>query len=190
MKTDILTKKGKELAFLLRHDSTYSFDENGFRKVTNLVNHHGFTEELLEKIVMTDNKGRYEFNDDHTLIRARQGHSIDVDVHLEEKVPPSVLYHGTAIRFLDAILSDGIKKMSRQYVHLSFDIETAMGVGNRHGHPIVIVIDSKKMHEDGIKFYLSNNNVPLVNFVDPKYIIGFGAGYNGNKIINLSFERK
>ncbi len=40
--------------------------------------------EMLEKIVQTDNKQRYWFNEDKTFIRANQGHSIPVDVELKK----------------------------------------------------------------------------------------------------------
>jgi len=121
--------------------------------------------------VKTNNKQRYEYNEDETLIRARQGHSINVDVNLSESTPPDILYHGTATRFLDSILEKGIVKGNRLHVHLSKDEETATTIGARHGKPYVLKIDAKKMYEDGIKFYLSNNNVWLTDFVDVKYII-------------------
>ena len=54
-----------------------------------------------------------------TRIRARQGHSIHVDVELEEKLPPDILYHGTGERFVNSILDQGINKGNRLYVHLS-----------------------------------------------------------------------
>lgn len=166
---------GKQLSFLLRHDSeAFSnglIDKHGWRKVSELVKDHKYTKDLLDDIVKTNNKQRYEYNEDETLIRARQGHSIKVDVNLSEIIPPDILYHGTATRFLDSILEKGIVKGNRLYVHLSKDEETATTVGARHGKPYVLKIDAKKMYEDGIKFYLSNNNVWLTDFVDVKYII-------------------
>ncbi len=127
--------------------------------------------DILEEIVRTDNKQRYSFNEDKTLIRANQGHSIPVDVELEEKQPPQYLYHGTAERFLDSIMSDGLKPMSRLYVHLSQDKETAVKVGKRHGSPVVLKIKAEEMWKDGIKFYLSQNGVWLTKYVDNKYIV-------------------
>ena len=126
--------------------------------------------ETLEEIVRTDNKGRYSFNDSKTLIRANQGHSIPVDVELKEIVPPNILFHGTATRFLDSIKQQGIKSMSRLYVHLSEDLETAIKVGDRHGDCVVLIIDTKKMSNDGIKFYLSENGVWLTKYIDWKYV--------------------
>lgn len=60
--------------------------------------------------------------------------------------------------------------MSRLYVHLSEDLETAIKVGNRHGKCVVLVIDTEKMINDGIKFYLSENNVWLTKYIEWTYV--------------------
>lgn len=158
--------KEKRLAFLLRHDCDYAFDEHGWREVSDLVAKHGFNMEELREIVATNNKNRYEFSEDMTCIRARQGHSIQVDVELAEATPPDELYHGTAKAFVKAITSQGIQKGKRLYVHLSTTIDTATKVGERHGEPVVLVIDAKQMHENGIKFFHSRNDVWLTDFVE------------------------
>ena len=67
--------------------------------------------------------------------------------------------------------------MSRNYVQLSENFDIAMEVGKRHGKPVVLSVDTKTMREDGVKFYLSNNNVWLTEFVDIKYILAI-LGYN------------
>ena len=171
---ELLITKGKELAFLLRHDKEAFdnglIDQNGWRNVSELVSDKGYSVDLIEEIVVTNNKKRYEFNEEHTKIRARQGHSINVDVGLTEAEPPKVLYHGTSSDVLDSIMGEGIKKGTRLYVHLSKDKETATNVGSRHGTPYVLEIDSEQMYKDGVKFYLSNNGVWLTEFVDAKYI--------------------
>lgn len=166
-----LIRKSKHLAFLLRHDTNYAFDEHGWRDVRDLVRNQGYTKAELEEIVATNDKQRYEFNLQHTKIRARQGHSINVDVELKECTPPDVLYHGTATRFLESIYKEGIKSGSRLYVHLSPTVEIAHKVGARHGTPYVLGIDCKAMVADGLKFYLSNNGVWLTKFVAVKYLI-------------------
>lgn len=167
-----LIKRGKKLSYLLRHDKSYAFDEHGWRAVNDLVDNHGFTIAELLEIVATNNKQRYEFSEDMTCIRARQGHSIQVDVELAEATPPDMLYHGTAKAFIGSIMKHGILKGKRLYVHLSTTIGMATKVGERHGEPAVLVIDAKRMHEDGTKFFLSRNGVWLIDFVDAKYIIG------------------
>ena len=107
---------------------------------------------------------------DYARIRARQGHSIEVDVELEEAIPPDVLYHGTAKEYADSILKQGILKDKRLYVYLSPTVETATKVGQQHGESVVLAIDAKWMSEDGNKFFLSRNGVWLTDYVDPKYI--------------------
>lgn len=165
-----IIRRGKRLAFFLRHDKGYSFDEHGWREVSDLVENHGYTMEELEAIVATNNKQRFEFSEDKCRIRARQGHSVQVDVELEEKMPPNTLYHGTAKAFLDSIMEKGIIKGNRLYVHLSSTKETATNVGKRHGEPVVLVINAKKMAEDGLRFFLSRNGVWLTDYIDVKYI--------------------
>ena len=119
----------------------------------------------LNKIVNTNNKQRYEFSSDMQYIRARQGHSIHVDVELDECVPPSVLYYGTAEHFVDDILKDGLKPQSRIHVHLSSTIETAINVGKRHGVPVVFKIDSQRMFNDGAKFYKGQYDLKTLNYM-------------------------
>lgn len=172
-----LDKLSVFISLVLRHkpDAAYiTLDEHGWANVEELLNGINNTGrkidmEILEEIVATDNKQRYSFNQDKTLIRANQGHSIPVDVELEEREPPEFLYHGTAARFLDSIMNEGLKPMSRLYVHLSKDTETALKVGKRHGDPVILEICSRDMYKDGNKFYLSENGVWLTDKVDVKY---------------------
>lgn len=174
--------KGIRLSWLLRHDSK-SFnkgliDENGWRCVDELVRCYGFTPELLQDIVAQNNKQRFEYNDDETKIRARQGHSIPVDVELKlatgitEDKP--YLWHGTSDRFIENIKAQGLIPKSRLYVHLSGDKETALKVGRRHGGiTYIICIDALQMVLDGKKIYISNNGVYNIDKVETKYLISF-----------------
>lgn len=167
------------ISLILRHNPSaigITLDKHGWANVEDLItgiknSGRNITMDILEDIVKTDNKGRYSFNEDKTLIRANQGHSISVDVELEEAIPPQTLYHGTATRFLDGIKRySGIKSMSRLYVHLSEDFNTAIKVGERHGKCVVLLIDADRMHKDNIKFFISKNGVWLTKFIDIKYI--------------------
>lgn len=166
------------LSLVLRHQpeaAGITLDEHGWADVEDLIQGISGTGrpmdmELLEDIVRTDEKGRYSFNEDRTLIRANQGHSIPVDVELTETTPPQVLYHGTASRFEQAILEQGLKPMSRLYVHLSGDAKTALTVGRRHGNPVVFEVDSGRMSRDGEHFYISQNGVLLTKRVKPEYL--------------------
>lgn len=166
------------ISLVLRHKpdaAGIGLDEYGWANVDELlsgINETGrtITMELLEDIVATDSKQRYSFNEDKTLIRANQGHSIPVDVELQEQIPPEILFHGTAEHFLPNIFETGLNGMSRLYVHMSSNIETAMKVGKRHGKPVVLKVHSGEMSKDGIKFYRSENGVWLTKFVDQKYL--------------------
>lgn len=168
---------GRFLSLVLRHNpgaAGISLDEHGWADVQELlagVRRSGrqINMEKLERIVHENNKQRYSFNADHAKIRANQGHSLQVDVELTAVQPPRYLYHGTAARFLPAIQQEGIKKMSRQYVHLSGDFQTAMEVGRRHGSPVVLTINAEAMAHDGVSFYQSENGVWLCEYVAPVY---------------------
>ena len=174
MKNDSLSKF---ISLILRHHPeavNIQLDEHGWADVEELIagikkTGKRINRELLEEIVQTDQKQRYSFNEDKTLIRANQGHSISVDVELKELEPPALLYHGTAVGFLDSIQKEGLKPMGRLYVHLSKDVETALNVGRRHGKPVVLKIRSGDMYRDGQVFYMSENGVWLTKRVDTKY---------------------
>lgn len=178
MNSKKIEKLSKFLSLVLRHKPEQigiALDEHGWANVDELIDGFKKSEremntEILAEIVVTDNKQRYSYNDDKTLIRANQGHSIPVDVELKEMDPPPFLYHGTAMRTVAQIMKEGLKPMSRLYVHLSKDVATAKNVGKRHGTPEVLRVNSFRMAEDGIKFYLSENGVWLTKYVDPKYL--------------------
>ena len=166
------SKRSKYLALILRHkpeEANVTLLDNGWCEIKQLIKNTDFTFDELEEIVKTDNKGRYQISDDKKFIRAVQGHSTNVEMNFKEFIPAEDLYHGTAKKYLNNILSDGIKKMSRQYVHLSRNIETAIKVGKRHGEVVVLSIDAKKMYEDGYKFFIAENGVILTDFVPTKY---------------------
>lgn len=171
-------KYSKFMSLVLRHkpqEIGLSLDEYGYINTSDLIkgmNKKGYKVTItdIEEIVIHDDKQRYSFNDDETKIKANQGHSIKVNLELVPIKPQNVLYHGTAIRFIDDICRDGIKKQSRQYVHLSADMETATKVGKRHGKLVILLVDSERMYKDGYKFYLSDNKVWLTDYVPPKYL--------------------
>ena len=105
-----------------------------------------------------------------TGIRANQGHSIPVDVELEEKTPPDILWHGTGEKYVASIDAQGLIPKSRLYVHLSSDRETAKKVGSRHGRPVIYEIDCRQMEADGYHFFESANHVWLTKEVPVRYL--------------------
>ena len=168
----------KYMSLILRHKPEtigISLDEHGWSNVEDLITgiakDNEFNMEILEEIVRRDEKQRYSFNEDKTLIRANQGHSIPVDVELEEWVPPEILWHGTGEKYVESIDREGLISKSRLYVHLSKDEDTAIKVGSRHGKPVIYNVKAKQMYDDGYKFYLSVNGVWLTKEVPVKYLI-------------------
>ncbi len=172
-----LNSTGKFISLVLRHKPEtigITLDEHGWANVEELIEGirktRPFDMEMLEKIVRTDNKQRYSFNEDKTLIRANQGHSIPVDVELPVTEPPEYLYHGTGQKYVESIDRVGLIPKSRLYVHLSAGQETAVKVGSRHGKPVVYRIQSGQMQRDGYVFYRSVNGVWLTKEVPVKYL--------------------
>ena len=179
MKPNNLTRLSRFLSLILRHKPEaigITLDSHGWADVSQLidgVNRNGrfqMTLDILEEIVRTDEKQRYSYNDGHTKIRANQGHSIHVDVELEEMDPPEYLWHGTGEKYQESIDATGLIPKSRLYVHLSSDPQTAEAVGRRHGKPVIYQVDCKRMVEDGCQFYLSVNGVWLTKAVPAQYL--------------------
>ncbi|WP_296880032.1 GNAT family N-acetyltransferase [Thomasclavelia sp.] len=174
-----LNRLSRFISLILRHKPEtidVTLDNHGWLGVDEMlegIRKHGYfiNQSILDEIVASDEKQRYHYNEDKTKIRAAQGHSVAVDVDMDEKIPPDVLYHGTSTANLKKIEQSGIKKMSRLYVHLSKDAMTAFKVGKRHGIPVVLVIDTKAMQADGYKFYLSANGVWLCDDIEFKYVV-------------------
>lgn len=169
-------KTSKFLSLVLRHKPStigIELDSNGWVAIPTLLealaNHgHPLSREQLEIVVSTNDKKRFLIDSDR--IRANQGHSINIDLNLSPIAPPKILYHGTATRFLNSIFRDGLKKMSRQHVHLSADEITARKVGQRHGKPAILAVDAHRMNNDGIPFFKSENGVWLVDSVKSCYL--------------------
>ena len=174
-----LQNTSRFISLILRHRPEavgITIDEHGWADVREMIDgvnksgKHTLDMEMLEEIVRTDEKQRYSFNEDHTLIRANQGHSIPVDVEPEEKIPPDILWHGTGEKYVSSIDAQGLIPKGRLYVHLSADMETARKVGRRHGKPVIYEIDCRGMAGDGYRFFLSANKVWLTKEVPARYL--------------------
>lgn len=171
------TTISKYISLILRHKPEVigiTLDEHGWADVGDLITGvsktHPLTKDDLEEIVRTDEKQRYAFNEDHTLIRANQGHSVQVDVELRQQTPPVYLYHGTGEKFAASIEQQGLLPKSRLYVHLSSDADTALTVGRRHGKPVLYRVSAGQMAVDGYAFFLSENGVWLTKCVPTVYL--------------------
>lgn len=174
-----ITSTSKFLSLLLRHQPEViglELDSNGWAEVDELIRlantdrPNQLDRELIEIVVSTNAKQRFVLSEDGERIRANQGHSIEVDLGLTPVAPPPKLFHGTASRFLDSIMAQGLRKQSRQHVHLSDDLATATNVGTRHGSPCVLIVDAAAMHAAGHEFFQSANEVWLTDVVPPQYL--------------------
>ncbi len=175
-----LKKISRNLSTILRHHPekiVLKLNKQGWGSVAHIlekfkVSGEPLSMEMLQEVVENNDKKRYAFNDDLTMIRANQGHSIDVELGYEAQEPPALLFHGTASKNLQSIKSQGLMKGSRHHVHLSLDETTAKKVGQRHGSPVVLKIKAQAMHEAGYAFFQSENGVWLTDLV-PIQFIGF-----------------
>lgn len=170
-----ITQISKYLSLILRHQPQsigLVLDPNGWADVEELLNKSKlkFSFQQLVEVVEKNDKQRFILSDDQTKIRANQGHSIKIDLDLKPQIPPPILYHGTVEKYLDSIRIEGLKKMNRNHVHLSKDIETAQKVGSRRGNPVILKIDAEAMNTDKMLFYCSENGVWLTDNVPTKYI--------------------
>lgn len=170
---------GKFVALLLRHKPEIiglTLDPQGWADVDQLIDKinqkspHSVTLTQVEELVRNDDKARFTFSSDGKKIRANQGHSIGVDVELKEMVPPDVLYHGTAEKYMKDIQEGGLLPKTRLYVHLSSNLETATTVGKRHGELVIYRVDCKGMKKGGYHFFLSENGVWLTKCVPVEYL--------------------
>lgn len=167
----------KTMSVALRHDPDsfgIELDEGGWVDVDKLLDAlrkhkrwEGINEEDFHTVMSVSDKKRFEISDGH--IRALYGHSIPMKIVKEPTTPSPLLYHGTARRNLDNILQQGILPMSRQYVHMSEDVETATKVGRRKAQDIVILAINTQA-EPGVPFYCGNDQTWLADRVPPSMI--------------------
>lgn len=173
---DIALSKRVSLALRHRPDAFgIELDPHGWVDVPGLLHAlsaHGprVTRDDLDRVVAGNDKQRFEVDTATDRIRARQGHSVDVDLALVPSTPPSVLFHGTPRRNLDSILATGIDRRGRHHVHLSADVETAERVGARRGAFVVLEVDAGTMASAGHLFWRTDNGVWLTDTVPARYV--------------------
>ena len=176
--TQSIQKTSKFLSYVLRHrpdEIGITLDAQGWVAIADLLknaNAHGkqLTESSVLEAVRTSDKQRFAISSDGLQIRANQGHSVKIDLALPQTMPPTILFHGTASRFIASIMVQGLIAGSRHHVHLSATQDTARTVGARHGMPVILEVKAKEMHEAGFPFFLSENGVWLTEAVPPQYL--------------------
>lgn len=173
-----LKKVSKSLSYVLRHHPEaigIELEPGGWTRVDELLQAFArdgrpYTRDLIERVVAENDKQRFEFSEDREYIRARQGHSVEIDLGYAPATPPDILYHGTATRYLESIFNLGLIKDKRHHVHMSTNKETMRTVGMRHGKPVLLEIDAQRMHADGHAFFVTGNSVWLTDRVPPDYL--------------------
>lgn len=174
------TRLSKFMSLILRHRPEIAgikLDDEGFADINELARAISRMErwrwvramDIIE-ISKTDEKSRFEIKGNK--IRARYGHSIEVNLRYEPEEPPEFLYHGTSVLNLKNIKVEGLKPMGRKYVHLSPDEETALQVGLRHdSRPIILKIKAKEAFKKGIFFTKAGPKTYLSDNIPPEFIL-------------------
>ncbi len=173
-----IIRASKFMSLILRHNPGkigVALDANGWASVDDLIagSQRGsvrLSRALIERVVAENDKKRFVLSEDGLRIRAAQGHSVAIDLALAPLAPPEILYHGTASRFIEAIQREGLIRGARHHVHLSSDADTARAVGQRHGRPVILTVQSGAMSRAGLLFYRSDNGVWLTEAVPPEYL--------------------
>lgn len=168
-----LVSISKRLSYILRHNPNsvgVTLEEGGWLPVESLLKGAKIDMVTLEKVVADNNKKRFEFNNDRSKIRARQGHSVQVELGYTPVKPPDILFHGTVFDACPSIFREGLTKQNRHHVHLSEDRSTAYKVGSRRGSPVILYVDAERMSADGHQFFVTENGVWLTEHVPTEYI--------------------
>lgn len=171
-----LVRISKFLSLVLRHKpeaAKIELDTNGWVDITVLLNAcrdvgTPITRDQFDEIVATNEKKRFTVKGNS--VRAAQGHSVNVNLGYKAVEPPEILYHGTAMQFVDAIKREGLKPQKRQHVHLSSNTETASSVGKRRGEAVILIVKAKEAHIAGISFYTADNGVWLADAIPSKFL--------------------
>jgi putative RNA 2'-phosphotransferase len=171
-------KLSKFISLILRHNPQkigVKMDAEGWVNVDELL--AGLKKQgapidmpMLKDIVESNNKKRFVFSEDGTRIRANQGHTLPVTLNYKPAMPPPVLYHGTAARFVQQIIEEGLHKGKRFYVHMAADPETAKVAARRWGSPLLLKIAALEMHTQGFEFYSPTEGLWLTNEVPARFI--------------------
>ncbi len=179
MSNNPLNDLSKFLSYVLRHEPQaigLTLDSEGWADLDPLIRGAAtqgrtLNRDQIHAVVDTSDKKRFALSSDGQRIRAVQGHSTtSVNLQLEAQEPPTVLYHGTATRFLDSIREQGLIAGARHHVHLAEDTTTATDVGQRYGKPVVLRIETQAMRQQGFTFFRAENGVWLVERVPAQFL--------------------
>ncbi len=178
LRKEKVEKLGRFISGVLRHFPDkfgLEMDKNGwvdFAKLVKIVGrkYRWANRWVVKALIYSDKKGRYELNGDK--IRARYGHSVDVELSDMPEAEEDLLYYGTSEEESIRLLELGIKPVKQSYVHLSTTIEKSEEVARlRTDEPIILEIDARRAREDGIRLIKVNENIVLAKEIPPQYIL-------------------
>jgi putative RNA 2'-phosphotransferase len=167
---------GRFISGALRHfpdDLGLAMNQHGWVDVDVLVDamktrYKWSNKEKLFSIIESDEKGRYELKGNK--IRARYGHSVDVDLDFPENALLE-LYYGASREEVDILLEKGIKPIKQRYVHLSTTVEKAKEVAKIHTEdPVLLVINAGEAQKDGVSMLSATENIVLSEEIHAKYL--------------------
>ncbi|ABC74967.1 hypothetical protein [Neodiprion abietis nucleopolyhedrovirus] len=163
----------RSMCYLLRHDRNFITSSDGFVSIDTLAKKLNISNQQITEIAHRDSKNRYEINND--MIRAVQGHS---NRHVDFKMDKvainykGIAVHGTFKKHLNSIISHGLKRMSRNHIHLATSKNNARKNAN-----VFIYINIRHCLKDGMIFYFSSNGYILTMGFDgtipSKYIVKY-----------------
>ncbi|MFZ2411557.1 MAG: RNA 2'-phosphotransferase [Candidatus Methanoperedens sp.] len=167
---------GRFISGALRHfpdDLGLAMNQHGWVDVDVLVDtmrtrYKWSNKEKLFSIIESDEKGRYELKGNK--IRARYGHSVDIDLDYIENTLPEI-YYGASREEVDILLEKGIKPIKQRYVHLSTSVEKATDVAKIHTEdPVLLVINAEEAQNDGVSILSATENIVLADEIPAQYI--------------------
>lgn len=151
-----LKKVSIYLSLVLKYKPEYAgvtLDEYGWTNVSDLIQgvskKYPIDIDILEEIVYTDNRQRYQFNHNHTRIRATR-RTLNSKTDLVRSKPPENLYFVASKKQIDAIDRDGLMPKESRYVRLTDNIKP-------NKTAFAYRISSGLMHNASFIFYRSNN---------------------------------
>jgi len=171
-------KLSKILSYALRHHPEkygITLDDEGWADLHELLpalDKSGFSNVTMADInfiIDSFEKKRHEIKGGK--IRALYGHSVKKRIIKPVAIPPPVLYHGTSAGSLGSIMERGLLPMERQYVHLSAKPDTALVVAARRKGPVCLLeVMAPAAAQNGVLFYMEENNIWLSGPVPPQFI--------------------
>jgi len=175
-----IVQLSKTVSHALRHEPwlyELELSEEGWVEVASLLAALRLERQdwgiLVEKdlLAMMDGSEKKRFEMKEGRIRAFYGHSLPGKLKRERGSPPEILFHGTSPEVAERVLSEGLKPMGRQYVHLSADRETAVAVGKRKAsQPVVLMVKALKAEGAGVAFYVGHEKVWLADAVPGEFL--------------------